>query len=264
MQLSRYPVMALVVKLAWMTLYFLIPLVIQIVLIVHCIRTGRNWLWITVLLFLPVLGSIAYVAVEILPDLYHSRGTRRAVRGVSRALDPGQNLRRYESEARTTGDVASRQRYADELVRQGQAVEAIEVYRQALTGLYQHDPNLLLGLARAQFAHGAFGEARATLDALREHNPDFQSPDGHLLYARALEGEGDRDKALAEYQSVAAYYAGAEAPLRYARFLRAQGRKTEARKVLQDLLEHARVAPRHYRKMQQQWLSDAERELTGL
>src|ERR1700761_4900183 len=102
-----------------MTLYFLIPLVVQIVLIVHCIRTGRNWLWITMLLFLPVLGSIAYVAVEILPGLYGSRGTRRAVRGVSRALDPEQDLRRYESDARVTGDVASRQRYADELLRQG-------------------------------------------------------------------------------------------------------------------------------------------------
>ena len=53
--------------------------------------------------------------------LFNSRGTRRAVRGVSKALDPKQDLRRFEIEARRTGDVASRQRYADELVRQGRA-----------------------------------------------------------------------------------------------------------------------------------------------
>src|SRR3974390_3332998 len=100
-----------------MSPYLLISLVIQIVLIVHCIRTGRNWLWITVLIFLPFAGSLAYVIVEILPGLFSSRGTRRAVRGVSRALDPEQDLRRYEDEARLPGDVASRQRYADELVR---------------------------------------------------------------------------------------------------------------------------------------------------
>src|ERR1700749_4916564 len=128
MQLSRYPVRAHVVKLGWMTLYFLISLVIQIVLIVHCIRTGRNWLWITVLLFLPLAGSIAYVVVEILPGLFNNRGTRRAVRNVSRALDPQQDLRRFEDEARLTGDVASRQRYAEELVRQGRAAQAIEIY----------------------------------------------------------------------------------------------------------------------------------------
>jgi hypothetical protein len=237
---------------------------IAIALIVHCIRTGRNWLWVTVLLFLPGLGSIAYVLVEIIPGLLHSQGTQRAVRGVSRALNPGQDLRRYQDEARMTGDVASRQRYAEELIRHHRAPEAIEIYAQALRGLYEHDPNLMLGLARAQFANAAFTDARATLDALRQQNPDFRSPDGHLLYARALEGEGNQEKALEEYAAVASYYAGAEAPLRYARMLRATGKTEESRRVLKELLEHARLAPRHYRRMQQQWLSDAQRELAAL
>jgi hypothetical protein len=247
-----------------MTPLLILSAVLQIVLIVHCIRTGRNWLWITVLIFLSFLGSIAYIVVEILPGLFASRGTRRAVRGVSRALDPQQDLRRYQDEARLTGDVASRQRYADELVRHNRASEAIAIYNQAMSGLYQHDPNLMLGLARAQFSNDAFSEARATLDALIEHNPDFKSPDGHLLYARALEGEGNRDRALQEYAAVASYYAGAEAALRYAQMLRSSGKKEESRRVLKELLEHARLAPRHYRKMQQQWLADAERELAAL
>jgi hypothetical protein len=34
--------------------------------------------------------------------------------------------------------------------------------------------------------------------------------------------------------------------------------------VLKDLMDHARLAPRHYRKMQQEWLSLAERELSAL
>jgi hypothetical protein len=247
-----------------MTLPIILSLVIQVSMIVHCIRTGRSWLWITVLLFLPLAGPIAYVVVEILPGLFNSRGTRRAVRSVGRALNPEQDLRRFEDEARLTGDVASRQRYAEELVRQGRATQAIEIYHQALSGLYEHDPNLMLGLARAQFANGTYQESRETLDALRLRNPDFQSPDGHLLYARALEGEGNRPKALEEYAAVAGYYAGAEAPLRYAQFLRATGDNQKARQVLKDLLEHARLAPRHYRKMQQQWLADAVRELAAL
>jgi hypothetical protein len=241
-----------------------ISTLIAVALMVHCIRTGRSWLWITVMLFVPFFGSIAYILVELLPSLYNSRGTKRAVRGISRALDPHQDLRRFEDEARLTGDVASRQRYAEELVRHDRAPEAIAIFTRALSGLYEHDPNLMLGLARAQFASGAFSDARGTLDALLVHNPDFKSPDGHLLYARALEGEGNRDKALEEYAAVASYYAGAEAPLRYARMLRSSGKTEESRRVLKELLEHARLAPRHYRKMQQPWLTDAERELAAL
>ncbi len=247
-----------------MSLAFIISIVIQVLLIVHCIRTGRNMLWIWAIALLPLVGSIAYVLAEVLPGFFRSSGTRRAVRGVRRALDPQQDLRRYEAEARLSGDVASRQRYADELIRQGRPAEAVGVYRQALTGLYESDPNLMLGLAQAQFAAGAPAEARATLDALIARNPDFRSPDGHLLYARALAGEGNRDKALQEFAELVKYYSGAEAPLRYAQLLRQSGRAEDARRVLRELLEHARLAPRHYRRMQQQWLMQAERELAAL
>jgi hypothetical protein len=243
---------------------FLISLVVQVLLIIHCIRTGRNSLWIWAIALLPIAGPVAYVLIELLPSLFASRGTRRAVRGVRKALDPEQDLRRYQDEARLIGDVASRQRFAEELVRQGRSQEALGIYRQALSGLYQHDANLLLGLARAEFATGAFSDARSTLDALIAHNPDFRSPDGHLLYARALEGEGNLGKALEEYAAVSKYYAGAEAALRYAQLLRASGHQDQARRVLKELLDHARLAPRHYRKMQQQWLAGAERELAAL
>ena len=243
---------------------FILSLLIQVSLIVHCIRTGRNTIWIWVILFLPAFGSFAYVLVELVPDLFRARGSRRAVRGVSKALDPGQDLRRFEAEARSTGDVASRQRYADELVRQGRAPEAVSVYQQALTGLYAQDPNLLFGLARAQFAAGAFAEARSILQGLIEQHRDFLSPEGRLLFARALEGEGQREQARAEYAAVTRYFAGAEAPLRYAQFLRASGQPEEARRILNELLEHARQAPRHYRRMQHEWIVDAERELASL
>jgi hypothetical protein len=251
-------------KLVRMSLAFIISLVIQVLLIIHCIRTGRNTLWIWAIALLPLAGPVAYVLVEVLPGLFGSRGTRRAVRGVRKALDPEQDLRRFEAEMRRSGDVASRQRYASELVRQGKPLEAIAIYQQALSGLYESDPNLLLGLAQAQYGAGAFADARATLDKLRAHNPDFRSPEGHLLYARALEGEGQRERALEEYAALTAYYAGAEAPLRYAQLLRTCGRMDEARRVLKDLMDHARLAPRHYRKMQQEWLSLAERELSAL
>jgi len=235
--------------------------IIQALLIVHVIRTGRNQLWIWVLLFLPVGGGIAYVAVEVLPELFRSRAARRTARGFRKAMDPGADLRRYESEARVAGNVASRQRYAEELVRHARYDDAIAQYRGALTGLYEHDPNLMLGLAQAQFAKGEASSARATLDELIRLNPDFRSPAGHLLYARALEAEGNVQKALEEYRVLAPSYPGAEASVRYAQLLQAQGRRTEAQQVARELLEQARIAPGHYRRAQRPWLEAAQRLL---
>jgi hypothetical protein len=150
------------------------------------------------------------------------------------------------------------------LIDCGRAREAITVYRQALTGLYENDPNLLWGLARAQFAANDANEARATLETLRAKNPQFPSPEAHLLYARSLETAGDGARALQEYAAVMRSFAGAEAPLRYAQLLRATGKTDEAGRVLKELLDNARIAPRYYRRMQRQWLVMAEHELSAL
>jgi hypothetical protein len=241
--------------------YFIISLLIQAAFIIHVIKTGRNQLWIWVLIIpgLAFVGIIAYTAVEILPQLLRSRTARRTARGFKKAIDPGADLRRYEDEARMGSNVASRQRYAEELVRHERYEEAIAQYRQALTGLYEHDANLMLGLAQAQFGKKDPAAARATLDELIRLNPDFRSPAGHLLYARALEGEGNVPRALEEYRIVAGSFPGAEAAVRYAQLLQAQGQRADAQKVARELLQQARIAPGHYRRAQREWLQAAER-----
>ena len=242
----------------WLILLY----IAQALLIIHVIKTGRNFLWIWVLLLLPLgIGALAYLAVEVLPELLGSRAARRPARGLRKAMDPGADLRRYESEVRVAGNVASRQRYAEELVRHERYEEAIGQYREALTGLYEHDPNLMLGLAQAQFGKGDARAARQTLDELIKENPTFRSPAGHLLYARALAAEGDIPKALEEYRVLAPSYAGAEAAVRYAQLLAAQGQHAEAQRVARELLEQARIAPGHYRRAQREWLEAAQRLL---
>ena len=241
--------------------FLILSIIVQVALIVHVVKTGRNQIWIWVLALLSLPGAIAYIAVEIVPELFRSRTAQRAARGLRKAVDPARELRRYESEARVAGNVASRQRYAQELVRHERYEEAIGQYREALTGLYEHDPNLMLGLAQAQFGKGDASAARATLDELIRRNPDFRSPAGHLLYARALEAEGNVPKALEEYAVLAPSYPGAEASVRYAQLLQAQGRRAEAQKVARELLEQARIAPGHYRRAQRPWLDAAQRLL---
>lgn len=237
----------------------ILSIAIQVLLVVHCIKTGRNTIWIWVLVLLPVAGPIAYIAVELLPELLGGRTAKRAARSMKKVLDPQADLRRYENEARIGGNVASFQRYGEELTRQGRYDEAIEQYRRALTGLYEHDPNIMLGIAFAQFGKGDAAGARQTLDDLIRLNPDFRSPQGHLLYARALDAEGNAAKALEEYKVVAHTFPGAEAAARYAELLSAQGQKDEARRVAQELLEQARIGPAHYRRAQKEWLDVAER-----
>ena len=84
-----------------MSLFFLISLLIQVGFIVHVIKTGRNtmWIWVLIIPGVALPGMIAYLFVEVLPELMRSRGARRTARGMRKAFDPGGDLRRFENEA---------------------------------------------------------------------------------------------------------------------------------------------------------------------
>lgn len=238
--------------------FLVVSVIVQIALIVHALRTGRPVYWVFLLLLFGPIAIIAYLVVELLPELSNSYRGRRAVRGLKKAINPGASLRQHQREHRLSGSVDAARHLAGELMQSGRYEEAIEHYEGALTGLYEHDPDLMLGLAQAQFGNGDFASTKNTLDRLIEHNPDFKSSEGHLLYARAVEACGDLDKALEEYEAVAASYAGAEAKLRYGRLLEQQGQPEKALEMYDDIVNAAQLAPRHYRRAQRRWIGEAK------
>ncbi len=238
-----------------------LSLLIQAGLIVHVIRTGRNSLWIWAIALLPAAGPLAYVVVELLPELFGGRAAKRARAGVRRIIDPDRELRRASSEVEISGNVDARRRLAVELFERAQYDRAIEVYRGGLSGIFEHEPTLLAGLAQAQFAKEDYAGARQTLERLKSNNPEFKSADSQLLYARTLEAQGALDLAEREYAALAPGYPGAEARLRYGLLLKRRGETEAARGVLKELLDGAELGPPHYRKAQAEWLDRARREL---
>jgi hypothetical protein len=237
---------------------------VQIGLVVHVLRTGRNMYWVFILIIAPGIGGLAYLIVELLPDLMHNRRARGAVRGITKTLNPGAELRHRQRAHQLSGSVDAARHLASELVEGGRYVEAIEHYENALTGLYQHDPDLMLGLASAQFGNQQYEDARTTMELLIGKNLDFRSPEGHMLFARAVEACGDDEKALDEYKAVASYYAGAEARLRYGLILERLGNHEAARAEFEEIVTTADLAPRHYRKAQREWIDEAKNGIKRL
>ena len=231
--------------------------IIQIALIVHVLKTGRPYYW-AFIIFIPGVGPLVYFIVELLPELMGSQQSRSALRGIKKTLDPTGDLRQKQKEHKLSGSVDATRHLAAELLESGQYEEAIKHYENALTGIYSDDPDLLLGLATAQFSCQQFDVARQTLDKLIEKNPDYRSAEGHLIYARSMEACGDADKAREEYAAVVAYFAGAEARLRFGAFLEAQGDKDAALSEYREIITAADLAPRHYLKAQKKWISDAK------
>lgn len=234
---------------------------LQLALIVHVLKTGRSRYWIFILLFMPLIGGLAYLVIELLPQFSGSITGQRAVRNIKQTLNPGADLRQHEAAWNQSPNVDNSRRYAEALLDSGDAEKAEDIINQALKGLFATEPTLLLLKARLQFDKDRKGEAIETLELLQEHNPDFRSAEGHLLYARALEAEGRIDDAMREYSAVSGYFPGVEARYRLALCLEAAGKTKASRSEFESIMNDAKLAPPHFRKSQKTWLDAVKQVL---
>jgi hypothetical protein len=241
-----------------------ILLVVNVALIVHAAKTGRFWPWGFIILFIPGFGALAYVLVEFLPEWFGSARGQQARARIAGTLDPGRRYRELSEQLDVVDTIAARAALAEECLALGKFAEAEAHYTHILALPLGEEPTYALGKARAEFGLDRPQEAVATLDDLRQRWPDYQSADGHLLYARALEASGRTDDALAEYQAVANYYPGAEARVRYGLLLETVDRPAEAKAVLADVLAQLKRAPKYVRRVQAEWIVLAQRALARL
>jgi hypothetical protein len=226
---------------------------------IHAGKTGRPQFWIYILIFVPGLGTFAYLLFELIPEWLDSYQGRKAKKTVSRLIDPEKAYKILHDAVETSPTVENMARLAEECVTMGRHKEAADLYEACLQGMHASDPTLMLGLARAQFGLGLFAETKAMLDRLRAQNPAFQSADGHLLYARALEGQGELALARAEYEAVRGYYPGPEASCRLALLLQKAGEEAQAAALFKEIRRSLERSPSHVRKMHDEWYVLARR-----
>jgi hypothetical protein len=237
----------------------IIVAVLDIALIVHAAKTGRFMPWGFIILFLPGIGALAYVVVELLPEWFGSTRVRRTRQQIAGAMDPTGRYRQLQEELEIVDTIANRSALAGECLTLGKYDEALAQYDAILAKPLGEEPGFMLGKARAEYGVGDAAAALATLDELERRWPDYRSADGRLLYAMALEREGRNDEALADYAAVGQYFPGAEPRVRQAQLLQRLGRDGEARELAEDVVRTLSRAPAHVRKSQRQWLASAQK-----
>lgn len=244
-----------------MPLLGMLHFLIAIGFAVHCYNSGRPSFWIMVLLFVPLLGSIAYVMFELLPEMANTRRGRQVASDIRTAFDPDREWRERSEQVRTSDNVDAKLKFAAECERKGMWDEAIDMYRKSAQGIFADDPEIFRGLARAQLGGGDPKGAEATLEKLRALHPTYQNQDAHLTYARALEAQDRLKEAESEYRALAGYYIGVEARTRYALLLQKLGQPAEARPMFEEVLRASKARGIVLTPADKEWVKVAQRNL---
>lgn len=242
---------------------FILVLLIQFGCAAHVYRSGRSWLWILAIMFVPLLGCLAYFVFAVLPDTAGALPARRIADDVMNAADPGRTYREKKRQVEQVGSAQAKQELAEECVKRGRFQDAIDLYQSAMgTGVVgSEDPALVHGLARAKLLAGDGNGALVLFDQLKKLDPVAFDTDAEVDYARALSAEGRTSEALKQYESIVARYPGEEARCRYGLLLKQLGRTDEAKAQFRQILDNVRSGPPHYRRRQREWVSVARQNL---
>jgi hypothetical protein len=240
--------------------FIIISVAIQMALCIHVLKTDRKPAWVIIIGFIPILGSLAYIFVELMPGWLGHNTKDQVQKRIRNQAYPEKDLKAALAEVELADTVRNRMNLAEQYLLREMFEEAKQQYEKCLIGMNKTDPALMLGLANADFGLTHYAEVITTLEALKAANPDFKSPQGHLLYARAQEQVGNIVAASNEYEALMTYYPTPEPTCRFALLLKANGNTARANELFMKVVDYSENAGRQYNFTHDEWVKMAKRE----
>ena len=222
---------------------------LQLIALLHFIRQRPDTIWLWIIVFLGPIGALAYILMEMVPDLgllrqtFEAHGRRKRIGQLEAIVLDNPSPGNFEE-------------LADLYLEEGQFDRARACYDKAISASMNHlDPLYRRGVASIHL--GDFSAAVRDLEAVtaREAKYDFHRALGLLAHAYANTGNADLADAL--FRQATELSTSSETYLNYATFLAAQNRTDEARQWAERILAKKPTMPRYLQRRERPWFRKA-------
>ena len=239
--------------------FYYITVALQLICVIHCIRKGTQTRWIWLIVFLPLVGSIAYIVTE----MFSGREIRQVQSGIGSLINPAGSIRKLEENLRFSDTFNNRMALADAYLATGQIDKAVELYESCYSGAFTENEELLKQLIIAYSIQQRYKDVLPMAEKLYK-TPQFARSRAHLLYAIALEHTGNVTQAEKEFKLMNVRYSHFEPRYQYGLFLQRARRHEEARDVFAGMVDESAHLSGRERSSNRIWFAKAREELKQL
>jgi hypothetical protein len=227
--------------------YFFFPwgYILQILALVHAIRRRPEYYWYLIIFMGGMLGAVAYILIEVLPD---AGLARNAFAGLGRKS----RIHTVETTILDNPSAANYEELGDLLYDQGQYSESLDAYNKSIQ-VRSDSVHAFYRRAECALILGNFSNAVTDLEYVVGSERKYDTYRAAALLAHAYANSGQADLAEAWFQEVTQYSTKSETLYNYASFLKKQGRNAEAKEWAEKILSKQRTMPRYLKRLERPW-----------
>lgn len=171
-------------------MYYYLIIALQGFCVYHCYTQRNSYYWILAIIFLPVIGSLLYLFMNVI----QKRDIEKAQESIVTVINPSKKIKDLEKRLKFSETFENRVALADAFLDESMFDEAIEHYKASLKDVFENDFYVLTRLQEAYYYAAKFKESISIAERIRE-NPSFAKSKASFLYGMALEKEGDIERA---------------------------------------------------------------------
>ena len=224
-------------------------IILQVFALVHFARRRPDTYWLWIIFIGGGIGALAYIVVEVVPDL-------SLLRQSFRIASHRKRIRQLEVLILDNPSAGNLEELADLYLEQKKYAAAKHYYDRAITAR-SDSPDPFYRRALCELQLGDFGAAAGDLERVVRMSPgyDYQRAAGLLAHAWARTGR--KEEAGQLFARVTETSTISETQYNYAFFLAEQGKMAEARQWTQRILNKKATMPRYLRRMERPWFRRA-------
>lgn len=233
---------------------FGLPLMVLAILHFMRRRPDNYWLWI--IMMGGGIGALAYIVMEVLPDL-------GLLRQQFRIFSHRKRIRQLEVLILDNPSAGNYEELADLYLEQRKFQKAKQCYEHSIS-TRTDSPDPFYRRALCEIELNEFASATADLEHVikKDRNYDYQRAAGLLAYAWSQSGRPEQAATL--FGQITETSTLSETQYNYARFLADQGKAAEARQWAQKIMAKKITMPRYLKRRERPWFRRASALLKRL
>lgn len=212
-------------------MYYYLILALQAYCAYHCYTNRNEYFWYFVIMFLPIIGCIAYLFMNVI----QKEDVDKVQGNIISAINPTKKITDLKKKFKFAETFENQVALADAYLEADDHDKAIEHYEASLKDVFQNDFYTMSKLEEAYYFSSRFEEAIACAEKIIDA-PKFKKSKAAFLYALALEKTGKETEAEEYLETFDAPYSRYQERLELSKFYIRNAKMGKAREVLEEIV----------------------------